>query len=93
MSDPGNGYTYAGWVRRDFTVDAERISALEKTPVPEYVLVHDGSNSLNFAYAVLDSYAGEAHMALTNVGGSEVDVCVQEAIISKGDGTLMFRVV
>jgi CubicO group peptidase (beta-lactamase class C family) len=89
-SDRGYGYTYGGWIRRNFTVDVERISALGKTPLPEYVLLHDGSNTLNFAFALLDSYAGEAYVALTNVGGSEADVGVQEAIIGMRNGTLRF---
>lgn len=89
-SDPGNGYTYGGLIRRNFTVDVERISTLGKTPVPEYVLAHDGSNTLNFGYALLDSYAGEAYMALTNVGGSEADVGVQEVIVGMRNGTLIF---
>jgi D-alanyl-D-alanine carboxypeptidase len=85
-SDPGYGYTYGGWLRRDFTVGTER----RRNVKAEYVLAHDGSNTLNFAYALLDSYAGEAYVALTNVGGVEADVAVQAGIVGMRNGTLVF---
>lgn len=87
VSDPGYGYTYGGWLRRNFTV--EQMTVRKRKVREEYVLAHDGSNTLNFAYALLDSYAGQAYMALTNVGGIEADVAVQEAIVGMRNRTLV----
>ena len=76
-SSPGYGYTYGGWIRRNYTAQG--------TP---FTLAHDGSNTLNYAHVVVDTGADEAFMALTNVGGDEALTGTGEAVEEMRGGTI-----
>lgn len=76
-SSPAYGYTYGGWVRRNYTA--------EGTP---FTLTHAGSNKLNFAVALLDTNLDEAYMAFTNVGGDGAMAATLEAVLSMRNGTI-----
>ena len=77
-SSPGYGYTYGGWLRRNYT-DAE------DTP---YTLSHAGSNKLNMAMALVHPKLDGAYMALTNVGGDAAMAATSEALLDVRDGTI-----
>ena len=44
-------------------------------------LFHDGSNNLNFAYAVVAPGVKESYFAATNVGGEEAAFGLNEALV------------
>jgi D-alanyl-D-alanine carboxypeptidase len=80
ISAPGYGYTYGGWLQRNYTQ--------AQPGAPVFTLFHDGSNTLNFAVALLDTKLDEAYMALTNVEGTGALTATDEAVLAMRNGTI-----
>ena len=60
-SSEGFGYTYGAWIRSNFSES------------DGYLLVHDGSNLLNYITAAVDTARNVTVVATTNVGGVPVN--------------------
>ena len=76
-SSPGYGYTYGAWIRSNYTAQG--------TP---FTLIDAGSNTLNYAVALLDTKLDEAYKALTNVGGNGAMTGTIEAVLAMRDATI-----